>query len=288
MRADKLIRYVWVAAIIGLLGVRGVLGSPSADQGPTEQDLTGLIDRLVALDSIDLAPLVKFRAGLEPSLHTLDADESGMSILKDPYVVHGADKPGAAGWYRLSFVVPEKIGKFAVPKTGYNLGIESNVLGTWEIYTYNNGKPAGLWSKDGMNRATDRPATDWMSNAPQPAKPGDRFTVAILAMASPLGRGSPEGFALRHLRLRFAWGHTGGRQPFYGSVPAPGQGTGLLGAREMLRTKRGDEQEALREKLRGPIARLDAVFAAAETGQLDNLTKAMFAASKEINEALKK
>ena len=69
---------------------------------------------------------------------------------------------------------------------------------------------------------------------------------------------------------------------------APGQGNGLLGAREMLRTKKGEELKALQDKLKGPIARLDAVFAAAETGQLDNLTKAMLIASKEINEALKK
>ena len=261
--------------------------APAAD-GPTEADLTKLIERLIALDSIDLAPKVKFRAGLEPSLHELDADESGMTVLKDPYAAFGQDKAGAAGWYRLSFVVPEKIGKFPVPKTGYNLGIESNVLGAWEIYTYKNGKPAGLWSKEGMNKSADRPATDWMSNAPQPAQPGDKFTVAILAMASPLGRGSPEGFALRHLRLRFAWGHTGGRQPFYGSVYAPGQGNGLLGARELLRTKKGDELKALQDKLQGPIDRLDAVFTAADSGVIDNLTKAMTAASKEINDALKK
>lgn len=265
------------------------LGLPQvAAQTPTDEDLTKLIGRLVELDSIDLAPLVKFRAGLEPSLHTMDADESKMSALKDPYARFGESKPGAAGWYRLSFVVPEKIGKFPVPKTGYNLGIESNCIGAWEIYTYKNGKPAGLWSKDGMNKAVDRPETEWMSNAPQPAQPGDKFTVAILATASPLGRGSPDGFGLRHLRLRFAWGHTGGRQPFFGSVYGPGQGNGLLGAREMLRTRKGDELKALQEKLSGPVSRLDALFTAAETGQIDNLTKAMTAASKEINEALKK
>jgi len=261
---------------------------PAFAQGPTAENLTKLIERLVELDSIDLAPQVKFRAGLEPSLHAFAADESAMTVLKDPYAAHGKDQPGAAGWYRVSFVVPEKIGKFAVPKGGYNLGIESNVLGSWEIYTYKNGQPHGLWSKEGMNKATDQQPTVWMSNAPQPAKAGDQFTVAILALASPLGRGSPEGFALRHLRLRFAWGHTGGRQPFYGGVSNPGQGTGLLGAREMLRTRQGDELQALQDKLQGPISRLDAVFAAADTGVIDNLTKAMTAASKEINEALKK
>jgi hypothetical protein len=276
---------------IGLLSAGGMASQaqqPAPGHGPTEQDLTKLISRLVELDSIDLAPQVKFRVGLEPPLHALDADESGMTALKDPYARFGQDKPGAAGWYRLSFVVPEKIGKFAVPKTGYNLGIESNVLGSWEIYTYKNGKPHGLWSKEGMNKSTDRHETDWMSNAPQPAKPGDKFNVAILALASPLGRGSSEGFGLRHLRLRFASGHTGGRQPFYGGVYGPGQGSGLLGAREMLRTKKGDDLKALQGRLREPIARLDAVFAAADTGKIENLTKAMTEASKEINAALKK
>lgn len=282
----KPLRTVWCLlsfVVIALLGA-----TPAVAESPTDAHLTKLIERLIELDSIDLAPKVKFRAGLEPSLHAVDADESAMTVLKDPYAAHGKDKPGAAGWYRVSFTVPERIGKFAVPKGGYNLGIESNVLGSWEIYTYKNGKPHGLWSKDGMNKATDQAPTVWMSNAPQPAQPGDQFTVAILAMASPLGRGSPDGFALRHLRLRFAWGHTGGRQPFYGGVSNPGQGTGLLGAREMLRTKKGDELKALQDRLQGPISRLDAVFAAADTGVIDNLTKAMTSASKEINEALKK
>lgn len=282
MSRFSVLRWLFSVVVIALAA------KPAAAQGPTDADLTKLIERLIELDSIDLAPKVKFRAGLEPPLHALDADESAMTVLKDPYAVHGKDQPGAAGWYRLSFVVPEKIGKFEVPKGGYNLGIESNVLGSWEIYTYKNGKPHGLWSKDGMNKATDQPPTVWMSNAPQPARPGDQFTVAILALASPLGRGSPEGFALRHLRLRFAWGHTGGRQPFYGGVYGPGQGTGLLGAREMLRTKTGDDLKALQGRLQGPITRLDAVFAAADTGVLDNLTKAMTVASKEINEGLRK
>lgn len=285
---------VWLLLVVGSFKVAVAQEKDTKEQTPaaakalTEQDLTELIQRLIDLDSIDLAPKVKYRAGLEPSLFTLEADESGMTLLKDPYVRFGENKPGAAGWYRLSFEVPEKLGKFAVPKTGYNLGIESNVLGAWEIYTYKNGKPHGLWSKEGMNKAADQLPTVWMSNAPQPAKPGDKFTVAILAMASPVGRGSPDGYALRHLRLRFAWGHTGGRQPFFGGVSNPGLGTGLLGAREMLRMKKGEELSALQEKLRGPIARLDAVFAAAETGVIDNLTKAMTTASKEINEALKK
>jgi hypothetical protein len=261
---------------------------PAASQAQTADDITKLIDRLVELDSIDLTREVKFRPGLEPPLHAVDADESGMTVLKNPYEVFGQGKPGAAGWYRISFVVPEKLGKFAIPKNGYNLGVESNVLGSWEIYTYINGKPAGLWSKEGMLSATNQRPTVWMSNAPMPTKAGDRITIAILATAFPLGRGSPEGFALRHLRLRFALGHTAARQPFYGVVSGTGMGTGLFGVRERLATVQGDELQALREKLKEPLARLDLVFKAAESERLDELTKAMLAASKEINEALKK
>ena len=270
----------------------------NAVRAQTEGDLAALIDRLAALDSIDVAKDVKFREGLEPSLGTLDADESKMTVLKDPYEIFGKNKPVAAGWYRVSFTVPEKIGKFEVPKAGYNLGVESNVLGAWEIYTWINGKPAGTTMASGVQRATvkdfvlstsNQPATAWMSNAPLPCKPGDKLTVAILAMTSPLGKGSPEGYGLRHLRLRFALAHTGARQPFFGGVKDSGYyaGTGLLGAREKLATLKGDELAALQAKLKQPLANLDAVFAAAETGVLDNLTKAMQTATKEINEALK-
>jgi hypothetical protein len=240
---------------------------------------------------------VKYRAGLEPPLHEVDADESAMKVLTNPFEVQGRNKPAAAGWYRVSFTVPEKLGKFAIPKGGYNLGVESNVLGRWEIYTYNNGKPAGaamatgvqgVWNQGNLLSNSRQHPTAWMSNAPMPTKPGDKITIAILATAEPLGRGSPDGFALRHLRLRFALAHTGARQPFYGSVSAPGAGSGLHGVREMLATRKGEELKALQERLSGPLSRLDAVFEAAETGQLDNLTKAMRTAADEINDALKK
>lgn len=270
---------------------------PDAAQAQTADDLTKLIHRLIELDSIDLAKDVKFRAGLEPPLHLLDADESAMKVLGNPYEVQGQNKPGAAGWYRVRFTVPQKLGKFAIPKGGYNLGVESNVLGSWEIYSYNNGKPAGaamatgaarVWSQGNMLATSNQPPTVWMSNAPMPTRAGDKITIAILATAAPLGRGSPEGFALRHLRLRFALAHTGARQPFYGNVSAPGMGSGLFGAREMLTTRKGEELTALQEKLKGPLSRMNALFDAAETGRLDALTKAMQTASNEINEALKK
>lgn len=262
--------------------------SPVALPAQTPDDLTKLIDRLIELDSNDVSKNVKFRPGLEPSLYAYDADESKMITLKDPYEVKSQGQPGAAGWYRTRFIVPDKIGKFPMPKNGYTCGVESNVLGAWEIYTYVNGKPAGLWSKDGMQMAANQRPTFWMSTAPMPIKAGDEVAVAILAMASPLGRGSPEGYALRHLRLRFAYSHTAGRAPLYGSIAAPGIGTGLVGAREILSTLKGDNLKAQQDRLREPLARIDAVFQAAETGRLEELTKAMLAASKEINDALKK
>ncbi len=285
-------RHILTILIATVLCVSNIAPAQTAD------DLTALINRLVELDSIDVARDVKFREGLEPSLAALDADESKMAVLKNPYEVFGKDKPAAAGWYRVSFTVPERIGKFEVPKTGYNLGVESNVLGAWEIYTWINGKPAGTTMASGVQRATakdfvvstsNQHATAWMSNAPLPCKGGDKLTVAILAMAMPLGKGSPEGYGLRHLRLRFALAHTGARQPFFGGVKDSGYyaGTGLLGAREKLATLKGDELAALQAKLKKPLANLDAVFAAAETGMLDNLTKAMATATKEINDAMK-
>lgn len=129
---------------LGLLAIQ-----PDA-RAQTADDITKLIERLIELDSIDLSKNVRYRAGLEPSLYAYDADESKMVVLKDPYEVHGQGKPAAAGWYRHRFIVPDRLGKFPMPKGGYTCGIETNVLGVWETYTYVNGKPAGLWSKDGM------------------------------------------------------------------------------------------------------------------------------------------
>jgi hypothetical protein len=66
-----------------------------------------------------------------------------------------------------------------------------------------------------------------------------------------------------------------------------GAGTGLHGAREKLGTLQGEELKVLQDRLRGPLSRMDAVFAAAETGKLDQLTAAMRQASQAINAALK-
>ncbi|WP_254508890.1 hypothetical protein [Anatilimnocola floriformis] len=266
-------------------------------QAQTADDITKLIGQLVELDSIDVAKDIKFRAGLEPPLHQLDADESGMQVLKNPYEVQGRNQPAAAGWYRVSFTVPEQIGKFPMPVQGFNLGVESNCLGTWEIYTYSNGKSvgssmangaSGTWQQGTVIGNSRVHSSYWMSNAPIPSKPGDKITVAILAHANPLGRGGPEGFGLRHLRLRFALAHTFARQPFFGLVTAPGTGTGLQGAREMLSTLKGDELSALQGKLKMPLENMSAVFAAADTGKLDELTKAMRTSTAEMAAALKK
>jgi hypothetical protein len=263
-----------------------VTGSAPAQ---TADEVTKLIERLVDLDSIDLCKFeVKYRAGLEPPLAAVDADESAMKVLKNPYEVQGQGKPGAVGWYRVSFVVPARLGRFPLDDTP--CGVESNVLGAWEIYTYSNGKPAGLGSgpfdRLGILKRSNEPATAWVKNAPMNApKQGDRVTIAILASSYPLGRGSPEGFALRHLRLRIAGGHSANREPFFRE---------MIGIREKLRTLKGDELKAMQEKVKGPIARLDALFAAAEIGDkvgrrlFGPLSNAMREAQKELVEAQKK
>jgi hypothetical protein len=254
----------------------------------TADDVSQLVKRLVDLDSIDIAKEVKYRPGLLPALNQLDADESGMQVLADPYASQQPNTPGAAGWYRVSFVVPEKLGKFPLPPNGFNLGVESNVLGAWEIYTYKNDKPSGVamipttnvaWNKGNVLANTNQPPTAWMSNAPISTKPGDRFTVVILAMSTPLGAGSAEGFALRHLRLRYALYHTGARAPFY---------TALHKVQDQLKTLQGEELQKFQAKAKVPLANLEKLFQAAESEKLDDLTKAMQAATKELNDTLKK
>src|SRR5688572_6046788 len=117
---------VLVAAAVVTITLR-----PAAARAQTADEVSQLIQRLVELDSIDVAKGVKYRAGLQPSLCAADVDESAMVVLTDPSTPQGKDEPGAAGWYRVTFTVPEKIGSFAVPANGYNLGVETNVLGGW-------------------------------------------------------------------------------------------------------------------------------------------------------------
>lgn len=285
--------------VLSLVGF--ALLAPGAIRAQTPEEIKKVVARLDDLDSIDIAKNVKFREGLIPALHELDADEKGMKVLADPYEAFGKNKPGAAGWYRVTFTVPEKIGVY--PLKSYNLGVESNVLGTWEAYTYKDGKPAGTtmipgapgtWGDLGVLGQTRQPASAWVSNAPLPCQPGTKITVAILATASPLGRGSPEGFALRRLRLRYALYHTSARQPFFGresgSLTAPGNGLhGVVERLTLLQQAKGKEAELkeFQERIKGPLDRLELVFKASESGKLDDLSEAMRVATKEINDAFK-
>lgn len=285
-----------ITVVVGL-----ALFMPNVLLAQTPEEVKKLIARLDDLDSIDIAKNVKFREGLLPALHELDADEHGMKVLANPYEVFGKNKPGAAGWYRVSFTVPEKIGVY--PLTSFNLGVESNVLGTWEAYTYKDGKPGGTtmipgvpgtWGALGVLGQTRQPASAWVSNAPLPCSPGNKITVAILAMASPLGSGSPDGFALRRLRLRYALYHTSARQPFFGresgSLTTPGSGLhGIVERLTLLQQAKGKEEELknFQERIKTPLARLDLVFKASESGKLDDLSAAMRDATKELNDALR-
>jgi len=241
-----------------------------------------LIRRVIELDSIDIARDVKFRAGLEPLLAAADADESSMTVLADPYEPQAKGKPAAFGWYRIRFTVPETLGAISLKENPAALGVESNFQGSWEIYTYVNGAPASTGT--GYLAAYNRGPTEWVSNAPLLAKPGDEVTLAFLVWSTPLAKGNPDGFALRHLRLRFASRHTFARVELFGN---PVSGTGLHGARQKLSVLKEEELKNLQAKLLEPLRGLDAVFAAAKSGKLDDVTQAMRTAAQAITAALK-
>src|SRR5262245_927333 len=93
---------------------------PCTAPAQTADDVTKLIERLLDVSSIDLCKVaVKYRAGLEPAVSAVDADESAMKVLKNPHEVHGRGKAAAAGWYRLSFIAPEKLAKFPIRSDGW-------------------------------------------------------------------------------------------------------------------------------------------------------------------------
>jgi len=239
----------------------------------TADDVTKLLARFNDLNTLDLGKLgVKYRAGLAPSLAAVDADESAMKVLKDPHEAQGQGKPGAVGWYRVSFDLPEKIGKTT---TSASWVVETNVQGIAEIYTYRNGKPTGVGN--GLTTSFGLPANAWTKSTLVDAKPGDRITLVILATCNPWGRGSPEGFALRHLRL-------GKRtSPVYSYLV-----DALFNVREKLRTAKGDELKALQEKVKGPMADVEAVFAAAETGNANAFIEAVGKSANQLNKAIRK
>jgi hypothetical protein len=255
---------------------------PGLLSAQTPEDVERLIRRVIELDSMDITRDVKFRAGFEPLLAAADADESSMMVLADPYEPQGKGKPGAFGWYRVRFTVPEMLGAISLKENPSALGVESNFQGSWEAYTYVKGSPAGAGS--GYLAAYNRSPTEWVSNAPLLAKPGDEVTLAFLVWSTPLAKGNPEGFAMRHLRLRFASRHTFARFELFGN---PVSGTGLNGARQKLSILKDAELKALRIKLQEPLRGVDAVFSAAKSGKLDDLTQAMRTAAQGLNAALK-
>src|SRR5688572_20621337 len=102
MTKQPMVRHSFCLALTMLLSLVGTAPAQTAD------DVQKLMDRLVDLDSIDLCKFeVKYRDGLEPPLAAVDADESAMRVMKDPYEAQGKGKPGAVGWYRVSFDFPE-------------------------------------------------------------------------------------------------------------------------------------------------------------------------------------
>jgi hypothetical protein len=247
---------------------------PGTVYGQTAVDITKLLERLHDLNTIDLCKFeVRYRAGLEPSLVSALADESAMKILNDPREAQGQGKPGATGWYRVRFVIPDNIGK--AKATTSNWVIESNIQGNAEIHAYRNGKPACLDRE--VAAFSNQSANGWARTMLLDAKAGDKIVLVILATSHPWGSGSPEGFALRHLRLGK---RTSGA---YDSFFAP-----LYSMRDKLQTLKGDELKALQAKVKAPLAGVDAVFAAAETGNVGLFIEAMVRATKPLSDALRK
>jgi hypothetical protein len=251
-----------------------VLWFAGAARAQTAEELTTLMARLHDLGSIDLCQFgVKYRSGLEPSLAAVDADESAMGVLKNPFEAQGQGKPGAAGWYRVSFVIPDKVGRFKPSTTDWV--IECNVQGTAELYAYQSGKPARI--DKGFTTIANQAANSWVKTTLKDSKSGDKITLVILATSFPWGRGSPEGFALRHLRLGKRT--SGAHDEFFRA---------LFNVREKLSTLKGDELKKFRAKVNGPLAGLDAVFAAADRDNVGLFIDAMVKATKPLSDSLKK
>ncbi len=184
---------------------------------------------------------MKFREGLEPSLHELDADEVEDGGAKESLRSVRQEHAGGRGLVPRSRSRRRRSSASSrVPKGGYNLGVESNCLSVGNLHLHqrqahrdhHGRRRAAQSTLYGTVLSTEnQPPTAWMSNA-LPCGPGDKVTVAILAAATPLGRGSPEGYGLRFF-CACSVAKLGPRQPFYGGVQGGGgyhAGRGLHGA----------------------------------------------------------
>src|SRR5262245_13536313 len=67
VRGQQIMRLLVCLLVAGSLGLQPAAAQAPTAQAPTERSLTELIQRLIELDSIDLAPKVKFRPGLLPA-----------------------------------------------------------------------------------------------------------------------------------------------------------------------------------------------------------------------------
>ena len=126
-----------------------------------------------------------------------------------------------------------------MPRRKYNCGVESNCLGTWEIYTYVNGKPAGT-VEQGRHAYGRQSASDLLDEHRADAnKAGDKITVAILASVAPGPRLIRKAMRCGICACDSPFPTPAAGSHFWAARTPPASGNGLWGVREKLGNAKG-------------------------------------------------
>src|SRR5437868_5286685 len=188
------------------------------------QTVGDLIDRLYDTHQIVIREF-RYREGLEPIAKDADFDDSGWLVDREFTKSRGTGN--IMGWFRAGVQVPERVGGFQVA------GSPAHLLANIDDY-------GEIWVDGQMRAPIAGFNVDQRALLSEQVRPGDRFSVAILAvngyLATPFG-----GIFIRYARVQFA---------ALESVRAAAEGLiEELRRAERALKKAGGEDAALQEKI---------------------------------------
>src|SRR5207237_1055001 len=159
----------------------------NGQEEPLMSDVTATIARLLSASQINLTEW-RYREGLQPVALAPEFDDSDWRV--DTEIHRGRGTGHVMGWFRAVVEIPERISGFGV--AGSRATLVANVDDYGEIWV--DGAIRSYVA--GFNKEQE-------ALLAEQAQPGERFTVAILAINGPIGRPGG-GIFVRYARVRFS------------------------------------------------------------------------------------
>ena len=150
-------------------------------------DLSSAIDRLYDTHQLVVREF-RYREGLEPIAKDADFDDSTWPVDREFTKSRGTGN--VMGWFRAAVTIPEKVGGFSVD------GSPAHLLANIDDY-------GEIWVDGRLRAPIAGFNVDQHALLSEQVRPGDRFTLALLAvngyLATPFG-----GIFVRYARVHFA------------------------------------------------------------------------------------